>query len=88
LAVEYAIHGLGEIFEYGNMFGHNQVDADGSNHWVFDAKVTNQHWLKLKVSDLMAASKLDKRLLAGSRATPNKTITAQWIGGVQSLSDL
>jgi inosine-uridine nucleoside N-ribohydrolase len=44
----YAVFGLGEIFEYGNVDGFNEVEADGRNAWVEDGAVTNQHWLRLK----------------------------------------
>ncbi|CAI4214286.1 unnamed protein product [Parascedosporium putredinis] len=39
--------GIGKTFEYANDFGYNWVSPDGSNAWVNDSRVTNQHWLKL-----------------------------------------
>ncbi|KAI0847062.1 nucleoside hydrolase [Daldinia vernicosa] len=39
--------GIGKLFEYANEKGHNQVLADGSNMWVNNSGVSNQHWLKL-----------------------------------------
>ncbi|SPN98652.1 uncharacterized protein DNG_01697 [Cephalotrichum gorgonifer] len=39
--------GIGKVFEYANKIGYNHVSADGSNTWVNDTSVTNQHWLKL-----------------------------------------
>ncbi|KAI1804698.1 nucleoside hydrolase [Daldinia bambusicola] len=40
--------GIEPLFEYANERGYNEVSADGSNTWVDDAAVSNQHWLKLK----------------------------------------
>ncbi|KAI0103537.1 nucleoside hydrolase [Daldinia grandis] len=39
--------GIGKLFEYANENGHNEVSADGSNAWVNNSGVSNQHWLKL-----------------------------------------
>lgn len=39
--------GLGHLFAYANEIGRNEVLANGSNAWVNDSSVTNQHWLKL-----------------------------------------
>ncbi|KAI1465458.1 nucleoside hydrolase [Daldinia caldariorum] len=39
--------GIEPLFEYANELGYNEVSADGSNSWVDDAGVSNQHWLKL-----------------------------------------
>ncbi|KAI1459579.1 nucleoside hydrolase [Annulohypoxylon moriforme] len=39
--------GVGKLFEYGNQIGYNEVVADGSNAWVNDTAVSNQHWLRL-----------------------------------------
>ncbi|KAK3374825.1 inosine/uridine-preferring nucleoside hydrolase [Podospora didyma] len=68
LTVLYAMHGLGNLFEYGNTNGFNHVAPDGSNAWVYDDGITNQHWLKLKVSEEAASSELDKRFLDGARS--------------------
>lgn len=53
--------GIGKIFEYANDFGYNWVSPDGSNTWVNDSRVTNQHWLKLTVqtTNTSLASLLD-----------------------------
>ncbi|KAM7209928.1 Inosine/uridine-preferring nucleoside hydrolase domain containing protein [Rhypophila decipiens] len=67
LTVMYAMDGLGELFEYGNSMGYNYVAANGSNSWVYDEDVTNQHWLRLKVPNDVAASEIDSRLLEGAR---------------------
>ncbi|KAI1269093.1 inosine/uridine-preferring nucleoside hydrolase [Xylariaceae sp. FL1019] len=50
LTVLYAMNGLGDVFEYGNEFGYNYVHPNGSNEWIDDDTVTNQHFLKLKKS--------------------------------------
>lgn len=42
LAVLYAIYGLGDLFDYGNEYGYNRVEVDGSNRWVWDERVRNQ----------------------------------------------
>lgn len=56
LTVLYGVAGLDELpqlglpalFKYGNEYGYNSVASkDGSNIWVNDTNVTNQHWLKL-----------------------------------------
>ncbi|KAI1483537.1 nucleoside hydrolase [Daldinia eschscholtzii] len=39
--------GIGQLFEYANEIGHNEVSVDGSNTWVNSTRVSNQHWLKL-----------------------------------------
>ncbi|KAL0933475.1 inosine uridine-preferring nucleoside hydrolase [Colletotrichum truncatum] len=68
LTVLYAIHGLGDIFEYGNEYGYNYVYANGSNEWVYDSSVTNQFWLNLKVDNVTAADVLDKLYVEGALA--------------------
>lgn len=39
--------GQKNLLKYANTFGYNHVMADGSNAWVNDTSVTNQHWLEL-----------------------------------------
>ncbi|KAI1656900.1 nucleoside hydrolase [Daldinia decipiens] len=39
--------GIGKLFEYANENGHNEVSADGTNIWVNNSSISNQHWLKL-----------------------------------------
>lgn len=39
--------GIGKLFAYANEIGYNEVLANGSNVWVNDSRVSNQHWLKL-----------------------------------------
>ncbi|KAK1476661.1 hypothetical protein CTAM01_15389 [Colletotrichum tamarilloi] len=73
LTVLYAMQGLGDIFEYGNKYGRNFVHANGSNEWVYDRNVTNQHWLNLKVDNTTAAAALDKLYLEGAWSVVNGT---------------
>lgn len=73
LTILYAMDGLGDLFEYGNEVGYNHVAPNGSNSWVYDESVRDQHWLKLKVPDDVAASEIDRRLLQGAqRWTPRR----------------
>lgn len=67
LTILYAIDGLGDLFEYGNEAGYNYVAPNGSNSWVYDDNIRNQHWLKLKVPNAVAGSEIDRRLLKGAR---------------------
>ncbi|KAI0176493.1 nucleoside hydrolase [Hypoxylon sp. FL1284] len=39
--------GVDKLFAYANEIGYNGVAADGTNAWVNDSSITNQHWLKL-----------------------------------------
>lgn len=59
LTVMYAVTGLGSLFEYGNTAGYNHVFANGSNVWVVDEGVTNQHYLQLAIDNVTVADKLD-----------------------------
>lgn len=65
LTMMYALDGLGDLFEFANVGGgYNRVNVtDGSNEWVDDASVTNQRWLRLKVSNETAAAELDRLYL-------------------------
>lgn len=63
LTVLYAMDGPGQLFEFANDGGYNFVYANGSNVWVEDEGVKDQHWLKLKVDNATAASVLDKMML-------------------------
>jgi hypothetical protein len=69
LTVLYAIHGLGELFEYGNQAGHNHVLSNGSNIWVWDETIRDHHWLKLKVDNTTAGAELDRLMLEGAWST-------------------
>ncbi|KAI1075561.1 inosine/uridine-preferring nucleoside hydrolase [Whalleya microplaca] len=66
LTVLYAMNGLRTLFEYANEDGYNHVHANGSNEWVYDAAVTDQHWLKLAVGNTTAAAELDQLFLVGA----------------------
>lgn len=40
--------GVRQMLAYANEFGYNSITAtNGSNAWVNDTRVTNQHWLRL-----------------------------------------
>ncbi|KAI0895818.1 nucleoside hydrolase [Annulohypoxylon nitens] len=39
--------GIGKLFKYGNKIGYNSALTNGSNAWVNDTTVSNQHWLDL-----------------------------------------
>ncbi|KAK7977211.1 inosine/uridine-preferring nucleoside hydrolase [Apiospora saccharicola] len=60
--------GLGDLFEYGNEFGYNHVFANGSNEWVYDEAVTDQRFLRLRVSNETAAAELDRLYLVGANS--------------------
>jgi hypothetical protein len=63
LTILYAIDGLdSELFEYGNEIGHNHINEDGSNVWVYDEGVKSQHFLRLKVSEEEASEEVERRL--------------------------
>jgi hypothetical protein len=67
LAVLYAIHGLGDLFEFGNVYGYNRVEPDdGTNHWVWDEGVKTQHFLRLRVDEEVAAAEVDRLFLRGA----------------------
>lgn len=60
--------GLGDLFEYGNEFGYNHVFANGSDAWVYDEAVTDQRFLRLRVSNETAAAELDRLFLVGANS--------------------
>lgn len=66
LAVLYAIHGLGDLFRFGNEYGYNHVEPDGTNRWVWDETARKQHFLRLKVDNETAAAEVDRLLLLGA----------------------
>ncbi|KAK3356882.1 inosine/uridine-preferring nucleoside hydrolase [Lasiosphaeria hispida] len=88
LTVLYAMHGLGDMFEYGNTFGYNRVATDGSNEWVDDDSVRNQHWLRLKVTKDEASAELDRRLLEGAWSVVNKTASIEQDRASSQIPDL
>ncbi|KAH9904082.1 inosine/uridine-preferring nucleoside hydrolase [Xylariomycetidae sp. FL2044] len=73
LTVLYAIEGLGDIFAYGNDDGYNYVYPNGSNVWMPDTTTTDQHWLKLAVTNSTAALELDRLFLEGAQSVVNIT---------------
>jgi hypothetical protein len=67
LAVLYAIHGLGDIFELGNEYGYNHVDPkNGTNTWIWDESRRNQFFLRLKKRNETVAARVDELFLQGS----------------------
>lgn len=55
--------GVRPMLAYANDFGYNSITAaNGSNAWVNDTKVTNQHWLRLAegVTNYSMAGLLDE----------------------------
>ncbi|KAI1334944.1 inosine/uridine-preferring nucleoside hydrolase [Xylariaceae sp. FL0016] len=73
LTVLYAVGGLGDVFAFGNEVGYNHVFLNGSNEWVFDEGVTDQRWLRLRVSNETASARLDELYLRGARMASNST---------------
>ena len=67
LTVAYACLGLGNWFQYGNSAGYNHVYPNGSNTWVEDDGVANQHYLRLKMDNGTVAKELDGLFLKGTR---------------------
>ncbi|ORY01063.1 inosine/uridine-preferring nucleoside hydrolase [Clohesyomyces aquaticus] len=72
LTVAYASLGLGNWFEYGNTCGYNHVFANGSNVWIYDEGVKNQHYLRLKIDNETVAEELDELYLKGARLFDNE----------------
>ncbi|KAI0534668.1 inosine/uridine-preferring nucleoside hydrolase [Xylaria digitata] len=66
LTILYAINGLGALFGFGNEYGYNYVEADGTNRWVWDKGVRNQFFLRLEVDEETAAAELDRLFLQGA----------------------
>lgn len=66
LTVLYAMDGLGRLFDFGNDYGYNHIEADGTNRWVWDQQVRNQFFLRLKVDNETAAAELDRLFLRGA----------------------
>jgi len=73
LAVLYAADGLGGLFEYGNEYGYNHIQANGTNQWVWDESVRNQFFLRLRVNNQTAAAELDRLYLRGALSVAGKT---------------
>ncbi|KAJ8115846.1 hypothetical protein ONZ43_g4573 [Nemania bipapillata] len=75
LTVLYAIHGLGDLFTFGNEFGYNHVEDNGANAWVWDQKVRNQFFLRLKSDNETAAAELDRLFLQGAMSVVKQPVT-------------
>ncbi|KAL2760969.1 hypothetical protein ACRALDRAFT_1066634 [Sodiomyces alcalophilus JCM 7366] len=76
ITVLYAIRGLSDIFEYANRRGYNHVEPDGSNAWVDDENVRNQHWLRLKLGNDTVAAELDRLYLEAAWIADNPLVGA------------
>ncbi|KAI0878436.1 inosine/uridine-preferring nucleoside hydrolase [Hypoxylon argillaceum] len=76
LTVLYAIHGLGDLFTFGNEYGYNHVEANGSNRWVWDREVQNQFFLRLKPDEESAAAELDRLFLQGAMSVARQPVVA------------
>lgn len=48
VTVLYGALGLGDMFEYANVGGFNDIAEDGRNEWVEDGVERDRRWLKLK----------------------------------------
>lgn len=62
VTVLYGALGLGEVFEFGNLGGWNEVGDDGRNWWVEDGVERGRRWLKLKegVSEAYVGEMLER----------------------------
>ena len=69
LAIMYATFGLGDLFEFGNNYGHNHIEPNGTNRWVWDSQSHNQFFLRLKARNETAAAEVDRLLLQGAQAS-------------------
>lgn len=68
LTILFAVNGLGRLFKYGNDHGHNHIEPDGTNKWIWDTQTRNQFFLRLNVDYETAAAELDRLyLLAAER---------------------
>jgi inosine-uridine nucleoside N-ribohydrolase len=77
LTVLYAMEGLGELFQFGNEYGYNHIEADGANRWVWDKNVRNQFFLRLKVDNATAAAEVDRLLLHGADSAVNPPVRSK-----------
>jgi hypothetical protein len=76
LTVLYAMHGLGDLFTFGNEYGYNHVEVDGANRWVWDQEVRTQFFLRLKPDEETAAAELDRLFLRGAMSVARQPVTA------------
>ncbi|KAM0278205.1 hypothetical protein ACHAQH_005320 [Verticillium albo-atrum] len=74
ITVLYAIRGLSTMFDYGNENGYNHIHEDGSNKWVDDDRVRNQHWLKLKMDNETLSDELDRLYLEAAWIAANPAV--------------
>jgi hypothetical protein len=48
VTVLYGALGLGDVFEFANVGGFNEISDDGNNTWVEDGVERGRRWLSLK----------------------------------------
>jgi hypothetical protein len=48
VTVLYGALGLGEVFEFADLRGFNEIADDGRNSWIEDGVERGRRWLKLK----------------------------------------
>lgn len=48
ITVLYGALGLGDLFEFANVVGKNEIAEDGRNEWVQDGVERDRRWLRLK----------------------------------------
>ena len=72
LTVLYAANGLCDLFEFGNEYGHNHIEPDGTNRWIWDSQTTNQFFLRLKASPETATAEVDRLFLEGADTFPKR----------------
>lgn len=85
LTVLYATNGLGDIFHFGNEYGYNHVEADGTNRWVWDEKARSQFFLRLRADNNTAAAEIDRLFLRGALSVPAKSTSTSLHAGCPTL---
>lgn len=73
LTVLYAVQGTGDLFKYGNEYGYNHIEPNGTNYWVWDESVRHQFFLRLKVDNATAAAEVDRLFLRGAESVARQT---------------
>jgi len=87
VTVLYGALGLGELFEFADVKGFNEIAEDGRNSWVDDGVERGRRWLKLKdVVDETYVGEMLERLYVGEASEVGCSFAAS-NGGlrVQSL---
>jgi len=68
LTVLYAAEGESGLFISQSDEGYNHIEPNGSNYWISRRDEDMQQYLRLKVSNETAASKVDSLFLRGARS--------------------